>query len=77
MIKQQDPAYLSEKDMINAEEKIQQALYYFRCTERTSAYKRNLNRNIITREMRFLKEYFPESHMCEEDFSDIDLVIEK
>lgn len=40
-------------------------------------YKRNLNRNIIIREMEFLKENFPDSHMCGEDFSDIDLVIEK
>lgn len=27
--------------------------------------------------MKFLKENFPDSHMCEEDFSDIDFVIEE
>lgn len=69
----------NEKDMLDAEDKVQQALDYLRHTERgkSSMYKRNLNRNIIIREMRFLKENFPESHMVEEDFSDIDLVIEK
>ena len=66
-------------DKLDAEDKVQQAVDYLRYTERgkTSVYKRNLNRNIVIREMKFLKENFPDSHMCEEDFSDIDFVIEE
>ena len=68
-----------EMDKIEAEDKVQQAVDYLRYTERgkTSVYKRNLNRNIIIREMKFLKENFPDSQMCEEDFSDINFVIEE
>ena len=69
----------TESDKIEAEDKVQQAVDYLRYTEKgkSSVYKRNLNRNIIIREMKFLKENFPDSHMCEEDFSDIDFVIEE
>ena len=69
----------TESDKQEAEYKVQQAVDYLRHTEynKTSVYKRNLNRNIIIREMKFLKENFPDSHMCEEDFSDIDFVIEE
>ena len=69
----------TESDKVEAEDKVQQAADYLRYTEKgkTSVYKRNLNRNIIIREMKFLKENFPDSHMCEEDFSDIDFVIEE
>ena len=66
-------------DKLDAEYKVQQAVDYLRHTEqgKTSVYKRNLNRNIIIREMEFLKENFPDSYICEEDFSDIDFVIEE
>lgn len=68
-----------EMDRIEAEDKIQFAVDYLRYTDpgKTSVYKRNLNRNIIIREMKFLKENFPDSYMCKEDFSDIDFVIEE
>ena len=66
-------------DKLEAEDKVQQAVDYLRYTEynKTSVYKRNLNRNIIIREMKFLKENFPESYLVSEDFSDIDFVIEE
>lgn len=59
-----------EVDMIEAEDKIEQALNYLRHTDpgKTSVYKRNLNRNIIVREMKFLKENFPKSYLVSEDF---------
>lgn len=68
-----------EVDRIEAEDKIQFAADYLRYTDprKTSVYKRNLSRNIIIGEMKFLKENFPDSYMCEEDFSDIDFVIEE
>jgi len=68
-----------EMDRIEAEDKIQQAVDYLRHTERgkSSVYKRNLSRNTVIREMKFLKENFPDSYICEEDFSDIDFVIEE
>ena len=66
-------------DKLDAEDKVQKAVDYLRYTEynKTSVYKRNLNRNIIIREMKFLKENFPESYLVSEDFSDIDFVIEE
>ena len=69
---------LDEKEMLEAEDNIERALGYFRHTEagKTSMYKRNLNRNIITREMRFLRENFPESYILNEDLSDVDLTME-
>ena len=69
----------TESDKVEAEDKVQQAADYLRYTEKgkSSVYKRNLNRNIIIREMKFLKENFPDSYMCKEDFSDIDFVIEE
>ena len=69
----------TESDKLEAEDKVRQAVDYLRYTEynKTSVYKRNLNRNIIIREMKFLKENFPESYLVSEDFSDIDFVIEE
>ena len=50
----------TESDKLEAEDKVQQAVDYLRYTERgkTSVYKRNLNRNIIIREVNYpnLKE---------------------
>ena len=69
----------TESDKLEAEDKVQQAVDYLRHTEhgKTSVHKRNLSRYVIIREMRFLKENFPESHMVAEDFYDIDFVIEE
>jgi hypothetical protein len=77
-LKEKNMQHWTEEDREVSENAVETSIQYFRSNphSNTSVHRRNLRRKIITNELKFLKENFPESYILSLDISDISLELE-